>query len=629
MDIKNYENFSKAGKDSMKKYLYQLDTKPKKKFVYDELLFLDKKNDNDSDDNESYFFHEDIFNKTYEKKIVNNDKNISNKLLKITSACSSLNKKKNTNSEFSEVRDNIINNKFDLKFDKFKYHLLHHNDNFDHLFNKRTNNLSCTKYQPKFEYTYKKITYAIPFKKMSGRQNKDIIEKLIRKNSKEKFDKNINDFSINKKLVSSSDKINNIKNQRINKKNDKNQKNKKIKLIPKTNKLPDSYNFINIKKFVFTVNELNSFRKKIKFENKYLENKKNNLSKSINIKSHNKNNSFIIKEKEKEKKFTNPVIQSHLESSQTFSKKNPINENNEVLITSKSQDKTNNDIKTVYITREENINQTFHKTKKNLLNHAPKFKGINFKQMLSREYFNRIKNNKEPIHPSLTPNYSSVEPKTIMKVIYTKTKKDENKKQILAYNNDFTYDINNVYYKYNNHHYPKKFNLSKMCGRFEKKNNILPLFMIRSFDRNSINNLNESSLKMNNYANRDFQDVQSSFNTKRSFNARLKLNEIKKENKIMKYNKKYFKRNANQNIRYLDEKKAKSQLNVIPKNSWLKNHLGEFYKKDYDALGNDYSSSFIGSRVDGITFKIFENKTKYKDLLTKREKEIFSPFSPK
>ena len=134
---------------------------------------------------------------------------------------------------------------------------------------------------------------------------------------------------------------------------------------------------------------------------------------------------------------------------------------------------------------------------------------------------------------------------------------------------------------------------------------------------------------MNNYANRDFQDVQSSFNTKRSFNARLKLNEIKKENKIMKYNKKYFKRNTNQNIRYLDEKKAKSQLNVIPKNSWLKNHLGEFYKKDYDALGNDYSSSFIGSRVDGITFKIFENKTKYKNLLTKREKEIFSPFSPK
>ena len=39
MDIKKYENFSKAGKDSMKKYLYLLDTKPKKNIFYDELLF--------------------------------------------------------------------------------------------------------------------------------------------------------------------------------------------------------------------------------------------------------------------------------------------------------------------------------------------------------------------------------------------------------------------------------------------------------------------------------------------------------------------------------------------------------------------------------------------------------------
>ena len=79
MDIKKYENFSKAGKDSMKKYLYLLDTKPKKNIFYDELLFLDKKNDNDSEDNESYFFHEDIFNKTYEKKVGIDNKKISDK----------------------------------------------------------------------------------------------------------------------------------------------------------------------------------------------------------------------------------------------------------------------------------------------------------------------------------------------------------------------------------------------------------------------------------------------------------------------------------------------------------------------------------------------------------------------
>jgi len=628
MDIKKYENFSKAGKDSMKKYLYLLDTKPKKNIFYDELLFLDKKNDNDSEDNESYFFHEDIFNKTYEKKVGIDNKKISDKLLKVTSACSSLDKKKNTMNQFSEVREDIMNNRFNLKFDKYKYHLLHHNDNYENLFNKSTYSPSCAKYQPKFEYTYRKLIYSIPFKKMSGRQNTKRINKFITKNDKNRKDKLINDVSINNRLTSSFDIFSNNKIRKINKKKIMNLKSKKNELIPKRqNKVIDSYNSINISNFVFTNNELNTIRKRIKFENQYLENKKNMLSKSTNIKSHNKINSFLNKEseKEKEKKFTNPPIQSHLESFNSFSKKNGINESNDALITSKSQDKTNHDFRTIYITPDENINQTVY-AKKNILNQTSKFKGINFKQMLSREYLNKINSNKEPIHPAVTPNYSAVEPKTIMKVIYSKSKKDENKKQIIAYKGDFTYDINNIYNNYNNHHYPKKFNLSKMCGRFEKENNALPLFMIRSFDRNSIDNLNEISLKMNNYANRAFQDIQSTFSPKKTFNARLKLNDIKKENQIMEYNKKYYKKNSNIKIRYTDEKKDKSILNVIPKNSWLKNKLGEFYKKDYDNLGHDLASSFIGSRVDGVTFKLYENKSKYKDLLTKREKEIFSPF---
>ena len=631
MDIKEYENFSKAGKSSMKKYLYLLETKPKKNFFYDELLFLDKKNDDDSDDNESYFFHEDIFNKTYEKKVVADDKKISNKLLKITSVCSSLDKKKNTINQFSEVREDIINNRFNLKFDKYKYHLLHHNDNFENLFNKSTYSPSCAKYQPKFEYTYRKIIYNIPFKKMSGRQNSKRIKKLVRENDKNINDKIINYVSINKRLASSFDIFNNNKiRSKINKKIIVNQKNIKDKLIPKRQKkLIDSYNSINDSNFAFTNNELNTIRKRIKFENQYLENKKNNLSKSTNIKSHNKNNSFLKKkkeiEKEKEKKFTNPAIQSNLESFNSLSKKIPNNETNDALITSKSQEKSNNEFRTIYITPDENIAQTFY-SKKSILNQTSKFKGINFKQMLSREYLDKINSNKEPIHPAVTPNYSSVEPKTIMKVIYSKSKKEDNKKQIIAYNNDFTYDINNIYNKYNNHHYPKKFNLSKMCGRFDKENSALPFFMLRSFDRYSIDNLNENSLKMNNYANRAFQDIQSSFSPKKTFNARLKLNDIKKENQIMKYNKRYYKRNSNVKIRYLDEKKEKSILNIIPKNSWLKNKLGEFYKKDYDNIEHDLASSFIGSKVDGITFKLFENKSKYKDLLTKHEKQIFSPF---
>ena len=40
MDIKKYENLSKAGKDSVKKYLYLLTKKEKKKFDFTDLFFL-------------------------------------------------------------------------------------------------------------------------------------------------------------------------------------------------------------------------------------------------------------------------------------------------------------------------------------------------------------------------------------------------------------------------------------------------------------------------------------------------------------------------------------------------------------------------------------------------------------
>jgi hypothetical protein len=201
--MKKYVNYSKAGKDSVKKYLYLLNKTYKPKIDPDEMFSFKEKDD--SEDNDSYIYHEDIFNKTYEKKLTDNDKKEEildeKKILKIKSTCSSLNKKQNTGNEFLQVRDDIINNKFDLKFDKYKYHLLHHNENYDYIFNKRRIGPSCAKYQPKFDYTYKKLIYSIPFKKMSGRQRQIVIKKI-------KQDNNNNQRSTGEKIVSSLDKIN-------------------------------------------------------------------------------------------------------------------------------------------------------------------------------------------------------------------------------------------------------------------------------------------------------------------------------------------------------------------------------------------------------------------------------------
>ena len=611
--MKKYVNYSKAGKDSVKKYLYLLNKTYKPKIDPDEMFSFKEKDD--SEDNDSYIYHEDIFNKTYEKKLTDNDKKEEildeKKILKIKSTCSSLNKKQNTGNEFLQVRDDIINNKFDLKFDKYKYHLLHHNENYDYIFNKRRIGPSCAKYQPKFDYTYKKLIYSIPFKKMSGRQRQIVIKKI-------KQDNNNNQRSTGKKIVSSLDKIKQspiknsfkIKKEKLRNKNNRYERNTIFdSIISKQSKRKDSSNSINSNNFVFTNNELNFIRKKIKLE------KKKNLSKQKEIIKANSMNKFNLNKEKLLEKINLQTPQQQSDSTQIFHLK--ITNNND-FITNKSSEK--NTIKSQLKSEDNNnINQS--------LNQTVKYKAINFKKMLSREYLNKIKSSKEPIHPMVTPNYSSVEPKTIMKVLYSKTSKKDNNNKMIAYNNDFTYDINEIYNKYNNHHYPKKFNLSKMCGRFENEKNTLPVFMLRSFDRNSIDNLNESSLKMNNYANSTFQDFKSSFKVKQTFNARIKLNELKNENQVMQYNKKFnLKKMLNKKLRYLDEKKEKSDISIIPRNTWWKNRLGEFYKKDYDELSQNFSSSFLGTKVDGITYKIYENKSKYKDLLTKYEKELFSPF---
>ena len=611
--MKKYVNYSKAGKDSVKKYLYLLNKTYKPKIDPDEMFSFKEKDD--SEDNDSYIYHEDIFNKTYEKKLTDNDKKEEildeKKILKIKSTCSSLNKKQNTGNEFLQVRDDIINNKFDLKFDKYKYHLLHHNENYDYIFNKRRIGPSCAKYQPKFEYTYKKLIYSIPFKKMSGRQSQIVIKKI-------KQDNNNNQQSTSKKIVSSLDKIKQsptknsfkIKKEKLRNKNNRYERNTIFdSIISKQSKRKDSSNSINSNNFVFTNNELNFIRKKIKLE------KKKNLSKQKEIIKANSMNKFNLNKEKLLEKINLQTPQQQSDSTQIFHLK--ITNNND-FISNKSSEK--NTIKSPLKSEDNNnINQS--------LNQTVKYKAINFKKMLSREYLNKIKSSKEPIHPMVTPNYSSVEPKTIMKVLYSKTSKKDNNNKIISYNNDFTYNINEIYNNYNNHHYPKKFNLSKMCGRFENEKNTLPVFMLRSFDRNSIDNLNESSLKMNNYANSTFQDFKSSFKVKQTFNARIKLNELKNENQVMQYNKKYnLKKMLIKKIRYLDEKKEKSDISIIPRNTWWKNRLGEFYKKDYDELSQNFSSSFLGTKVDGITYKIYENKSKYKDLLTKYEKELFSPF---
>ena len=63
----------------------------------------------------------------------------------------------------------------------------------------------------------------------------------------------------------------------------------------------------------------------------------------------------------------------------------------------------------------------------------------------------------------------------------------------------------------------------------------------------------------------------------------------------------------------------------MSRSSWWKNKLGEFYQKDYDEMFKNFSASFLGTKIDGITFKSYDNKSRFKNLLSKSDKELFSP----
>ena len=625
MDFKKYENYSKAGKSSIKKYLYLFLQKQKTKKFEDTLGLSEKKEQNDLDDNDLFFMEENIFNKTFNHK--SSDKSNDRKIKKfnIKSVCSSLNKNRNSDSEFSELRDDIINNNLNKRYDKFKYHLLHHNDNFDKIFNRSQYGPSSSQYKPKYEFTYKKLIYSVPFKKLTGRKSKLFPEEI-----KDIYKK---DIDSKRDLYHSSSEKNSLSNLEIfNKtaKKDNNVANKAenspkkviVNINTKRNRT-DSINSNKSNNFIFTNNELNYIKKKIHLEKKEKQIQQNKKEKSQE-KENNNIKSYI--NKEKEKKFSNQTLQSHLDSSLLMNNKLLNHISSELFSLNKYNLKNKKNTEIIIFSNEDNIINNNDINKKNIMPQSQKLKGINFKQMLSREYLNKINALKEPMHPMVTPNYAPVEPKTIMKVLYSKSNKNEEKKKIIAYNNDFTYDINNVYNNYNNHHSPKKFNFGKMCGRFEDEKNMLPSFMLRSYDRNSIEFLSQSSLKSNNYANRPFQDIESSFKIKQTFNRRLKLDELKNENKIMEFNKNYLKKISNQNLRYIDEKKRKKDdSNIMSRSSWWKNKLGEFYQKDYDEIFKNFSASFLGTKVDGITFKSYDNKSRFKNLLSKSDKELFSP----
>ena len=255
---------------------------------------------------------------------------------------------------------------------------------------------------------------------------------------------------------------------------------------------------------------------------------------------------------------------------------------------------------------------------KSVLNQPHIKGGVNFKKMLSRDYLNRLGVERvDGVYSTVTPNYEPVEPKCIMKVSYSNKRHSVQNSSFKGLGGEATFNMDKLFYKYNNHNPPKSFNLEKMAGRGKYLITKLPVFMLNSVDRNSFNFFNEKNLKMNFYSNGHLQQIISDFNNKKSFNFKLNdKSDEKTEEQINfeNYAKQIFEKgieNNNHEIKSSDEEGAVIEnriINSIPfrVNSLFKNFMSEYKRKD------SYSE-----KIDGITFKNFKksNKIRSKTLI--------------
>ena len=180
-------------------------------------------------------------------------------------------------------------------------------------------------------------------------------------------------------------------------------------------------------------------------------------------------------------------------------------------------------------------------------------------------------------------------------IIYeNRIQKDNNKiVEFHGINGELTFDINKVYYKFNNHISPKVVKFNKMSGRLKDDNNSsLPCFMVRLTDRNSLDQFSENSYKMNNFSNGNFRKIQSSFNNKKTYNYRLK--NISNNDYYYYDGDMILEKN---NFGQIGNIKGNETEHKLVRNKTWRSLLGEFYRKNYDDM---YNYDYFGTKIKNL-----------------------------
>lgn len=384
--------------------------------------------------------------------------------------------------------------KYDVK-EKYKYHQSHHSDliNYnDKLIKiKEKNGTGLANYNPKKDFVWKKVITGPHWELLKGRKNNDNNIYL----NKDRKGKGVNFYLTHKSFASNSitmDKqtkrgvLPTFYDLRI--RTDKPFLSKdKIKLVnnsTNSNTSETINNNISIK----NKNSINSFKEKIS--------KTPNKSKFLGL--YESNNLYL-------NTYTN-----------NFNCKKAINKGN----LSRNKNIMNNShykLKVLKLRKkleDKNLNSSpIKETNKNCLNHT-----IDFSKTLPRDINSFFHKKDQVNHPISNPSYKLIEPRCITMVSYAKKIKGKTTpKKFVGVNPHIFFDPDKVINKVNNHKEAISPNFNIMTGR-NFDSGPLPSFMVGLFDRKSVETMTDKGLKMNNYANVDFQNNYSTFHPKKSFN---------------------------------------------------------------------------------------------------------------
>ena len=231
----------------------------------------------------------------------------------------------------------------------------------------------------------------------------------------------------------------------------------------------------------------------------------------------------------------------------------------------------------------------FDKSKNKGENESKKIKKINnfldFSKSLSREQYNNLFKDKD-IVPFSIPNYSQVEPRCLTMVSYTSRKNTKKlRKKLEGIDNTIFYNPDKIINKVNNHKEVSVPNFKIMVSRPDD-HGPLPSYMIKKFDRASLETITQKGLKMNGYSNVGFKTYTSSFYPKKSFNKLINYNLLNSD-------------------KFVDSN-LDGILEKINNNKHIKKLIKYYIRDTEDNLENN------NEKFDAITLRTIHNKRKPK-----------------